>query len=138
MTNPTPPNSRIKFGINEGEQGIVALTRVRVWVAEGDSIGRNHDEFMSGLFELEEWVPYEPAAYHYQDGWYVRPISDGPDKGRLERLAKWENENEDCITFFIAMDDMWAQLDPQAYGSELVQEREMEFMVDDEIAEGMR
>lgn len=67
--------------------------------------------FLSGLFDIVEHCPYEPAAYVHSPGFIV---------GRPE-----DRENADAPSWWIDEADMIEQADPSGHGRSLVQEREM-------------
>lgn len=64
---------------------------------------------ISGLFIVEEFQPYEPSAYSWDTGW-ILCRKDGDGK----------------TSYFVSDDDLWAQVNPQSYGRNLVVERDME------------
>src|SRR4051812_44470377 len=65
---------------------------------------------ISGLFTLEEFLPYEPAAHQHEEGWTVLP----------------EGATDEGAEFFVDSWTLVEQTDPTTYAAMLVQEREME------------
>lgn len=66
--------------------------------------------FLSGLFDVIEFMPYEPSNYVHSPGFIV---------GRME-----DRENPDAPTWWIDEADMIEQVSPATHASMLVQERE--------------
>lgn len=83
---------------------VVALTQAKVWVGDNPS----EPSILSGLFVIEEHIPYEPAAYHWEDGWMIYP----------------EGKEDEGLFMFISTDELQPQIDPKGYGEMLFYERE--------------
>jgi hypothetical protein len=88
---------------------------------------------LSGLFEIVEYVPREPAAYAREDGWLVSLYSDGKHAGAWhEAITRWvEVEGHDEPMWFVVGDVMYQQRHPQSYGDNLELERDVEMFGSD-------
>ena len=65
--------------------------------------------FLSGLFDVIEFCPYEPSNYVHSPGFILTSVED--------------RENADAPMWWVDEDDLIAQVDPRAYGRQLAQER---------------
>lgn len=66
---------------------------------------------LTGLFDLEEWVIADHAAYQWESGWYLSP----------------HETDDEYMIVFVSWDVFCEQVYPKEHSKMLVQEREMEF-----------
>lgn len=86
----------------------VALT---LCPAEDDCGGQHR---ISGLFDVEEFLPYEPSNYVHESGYHVFRAGEG-----------------ETPCYFVKYEDLWEQVDPQSTGRQLELERWLEQRAED-------
>ena len=81
---------------------------------------------LSGLFEIVQYIPREPANYAREDGYLVSLYSDGKHDGAWhEAITRWvEVEGKDEPMWFVRGDVMFEHRHPRAYGDQLELERD--------------
>src|SRR5436305_428701 len=79
-----------------------------------DGCGNAADCSLIGLFDVEEFLPYEPGAYCFEDGFLLVPTTS-------------DHENIENPMFFVTAWDFDAQVHPREHALQLVAEREMAF-----------
>lgn len=92
-----PRRNDMKLNI-QNDHSIVAVFGLEGW---HQHLGKKVT--ISGLYEVVEFIPREPEAYSYNDSFLVGPAWAADDG--------WE----DHAVVVDAM-DLWAQVDPKAYG----------------------
>lgn len=84
--------------------------------------GTNEPHLVTGLFELVEYLPYEPSNYVHEPQFIVIP--DGaPDDTLI-------NNQE----IYITAEDLWPQLDPKGYGRHMAQKHKQELAEEEAAA----
>lgn len=66
---------------------------------------------ISGLYVVDDFLPYEPSAYVHEAGFIVADADTVMDNG---------------VSFFVTVDEFEKQVWPRSYGRAIVQEREAE------------